>query len=131
MAHLRRATLGLGIDRGNTHPFTDGRVASAHSGSVLPPAALDALVPGAARAPCRGTTEALYASCRVNPDGPLGDDDPEYDRLRYRTGPEPVVVSSSGWGRDWQELSDGDLLVVRRRTLDVTVASAARLSTPR
>jgi hypothetical protein len=66
----------------------------------------------------------------VNPDGPLEDDDPEYYRLRYRTGPEAVVVSSSGWGRDWQELADGDLLVARRRTLDVAVTAAAGLSAP-
>jgi predicted glutamine amidotransferase len=177
LAHLRRATLGLRIDRGNTHPFTDGRVAFAHNGSIQPPAALDALLTAGARDRRRGTTdseryflavrsrmregaspeealrttaddiaavatftslncllltpEALYAFCRVNPDGPLEDDDPEYYRLRYRTGPAAVVVSSSGWGRDWQELADGDVLVVRRRTLDVTVAAAAGVAAQR
>lgn len=173
LAHLRRATLGLRIDRGNTHPFTDGRVAFAHNGSILPPAALDSLIPARDRDLRRGTTdseryflavrarmqegaspkealrttaddiaavatftslncllltpEALHAFCRVDPDGPLEDDDPEYYRLRYRTGPEGVVVSSSGWGRDWQELADGDLLVVRRRTLATSLVAAPHL----
>jgi predicted glutamine amidotransferase len=45
LAHLRRATLGLSVGTANTHPFTDGRVAFAHNGSISPPAALDALVP--------------------------------------------------------------------------------------
>ena len=45
LVHLRRATLGLSVGLANTHPFTDGRVAFAHNGSISPPAALDALVP--------------------------------------------------------------------------------------
>ena len=32
MAHLRWATMGLGVGIENTHPFTDGRVAFAHKG---------------------------------------------------------------------------------------------------
>jgi predicted glutamine amidotransferase len=56
LAHLRRATLGLRIDAANTHPFTDGRVAFAHNGSVLPPAALDSLIPAGARR--GGTTDS-------------------------------------------------------------------------
>jgi hypothetical protein len=31
------------------------------------------------------------------------------------------VVASSGWGRDWAELADGEMLVVRRGSLDVSV----------
>src|SRR5918995_506919 len=42
LTHLRWATLGLAVGPVNTHPFTDGRVAFAHNGSVKPPAALDA-----------------------------------------------------------------------------------------
>jgi hypothetical protein len=38
-----------------------------------------------------------------------------------------VVVASSGWGRDWQELVNGDLLVVRRRTLETTVVTSEGL----
>ena len=164
LTHLRWATLGLSVRPDNTHPFTDGRVAFAHNGSISPPAALDALVPGCTAGRRRGTTdseryflavlarlrdgvppgealrdtaadiaataeftslncllltpESLYAFCRVDPHGPVEDDDPEYYTLRYRTAPGAVVVSSSGWGRGWSDLADGDLLVVRRRTLE-------------
>jgi len=44
MVHLRWATLGLVTEWDNTHPFTDGRVAFAHNGSISPPAALDGLI---------------------------------------------------------------------------------------
>jgi len=76
------------------------------------------------------TPDELYAFCRVDPDGPLEDKDPEYYTLRYRQTGDAVVVSSSGWGRDWQELGNGDLLVVRRRTLETTVVTGAELSVP-
>ncbi len=175
LAHLRRATLGLSVAPENTHPFTDGRVAFAHNGSIAPPAALDALVPASTAGRRRGTTdseryflavlarlrdgvapgealrdtaddiaatagftslncllltpESLYAFCRVNPHGVVEDDDPEYYTLRYRTAADAVVVSSSGWGEGWSELASGDLLVIRRRTLEtflVAPAGAAR-----
>ena len=171
LAHLRRATLGLPVGAENTHPFTDGRVAFAHNGSISPPAALDALVPAGTAVRRRGSTdseryflavlarlrdgvppgealrstaddiaataeftslncllltpESLYAFCRVNPHGPIEDDDPEYYTLRYRTAPDAVLVSSSGWGRGWSDLADGDLLVVRRRTLETFLVAGA------
>jgi len=171
LAHLRWATLGLGIGQDNTHPFTDGRVAFAHNGSIRPPAALDALLSDHSQRHRRGTTdseryflavtqllrdgaapedalrtttdeiaataeftslncllvtpEKLYALCRYDPAGRWEDDDPDYYRLRYRVSPGAVVVASSGWGSDWQELANGDLLVVRRRTLETTVVTSA------
>jgi predicted glutamine amidotransferase len=173
LAHLRWATLGLGIGQENTHPFTDGRVAFAHNGSIRPPAALDELLTARSQRHRRGTTDSeryflavaqrlrdgatatealrttadeiaattpftslncllltpdeLYAFCRFDPDGPLEEEDPEYYTLRYRVAGDAVVVSSSGWGRDWQELANGDLLVVRRRTLETTVVAGAHL----
>jgi hypothetical protein len=36
--------------------------------------------------------------------------------------PDAVVVASTGWGRDWQELNNGELLVVRRGGLDVSLS---------
>jgi predicted glutamine amidotransferase len=174
LAHLRRATMGLGIGPDNTHPFTDGRIAFAHNGSIRPPEALDALLSDRSRRRRAGTTDSeryflavaqaigdgaapgealrttadqiaattsftslncllltpdeLYAFCRFDPASRIDDDDPEYYSLRYRVGPDAVVVASSGWGRDWQELADGDLLVVRRRTLETTVLTSAGLS---
>ena len=167
LAHLRWATMGLGVGIENTHPFTDGRLAFAHNGSVLTASALDRLVtPDVARLR-RGTTdseryflallarvrsgatprealrdtveeiaatssftslncllltpEELIAVCRFDPTAPLEDKDPEYYDLRYRITDDAVVVSSTGWGRDWHELGNGELLVVARGTLDTTV----------
>lgn len=176
LAHLRRATLGLSVGPENTHPFTDGRVAFAHNGSISPPAALDALVPTSTAGRRRGTTdseryflavlarlrdgvapgealretaddiaataeftslncllltpESLYAFCRVNPHGGMEDDDPEYYTLRYRTAPDAVVVSSSGWGAGWCDLGNGDLLVVRRRTLETFLVAPRAAAHP-
>jgi predicted glutamine amidotransferase len=176
LAHLRWATLGLGVDRDNTHPFTDGRVAFAHNGSIKPPAALDALLTDRSQRRRKGTTdseryflavaqhlrdgaapedalrgcaddiaavaeftslncllltqEKLYAFCRFDPAGRWEDDDPDYYRLRYRVSPGAVVVGSSGWGSDWRELANGDLLVVGRRTLDTTLVTSAGLTVP-
>jgi len=167
LAHLRRATLGLSIGPANTHPFTDGRIAFAHNGSIRPPASLDRLLSERSQRRRQGTTDSeryflavvqrlrdgaapaealrttadeiaatadftslncllltpdrLYAFSRYDADNPPDDDDPEYYNLRYRVTPDGVVVASSGWGRDWQELANGELLVVRRRTLECTV----------
>jgi predicted glutamine amidotransferase len=176
LVHLRRATLGLGIGPDNTHPFTDGRIAFAHNGSIRPPAALDALLSERSQRGRQGTTDSeryflavtqllrdgatpeealrttadliaattaftslncllltpdrLYAFSRYDADSPPDDDDPEYYNLRYRVTPDAVVVASSGWGSNWQERADGDLLVVRRRTLDCTVTTSDGLSVP-
>ena len=161
----------------NTHPFTDGRVAFAHNGSIRPPAGLGpapvgekaqrrrrgddgqrAVLPrrsqllreGAAPEEALRTTadliaasleftslncllltpEKLYALCRYDPAGRLGGRRPLYYDLRYRVSPDAVVVASSGWGSDWRELANGDLLVVRRRTLETSVVTSAGLSVP-
>jgi predicted glutamine amidotransferase len=176
IAHLRWATMGLGIGAENTHPFTDRRIAFAHNGSILPPAALDELLSERSQRRRRGTTDSeryflavaerlrdgatpaealrttadeiaattpftslncllltaddLYAFCRFDPDGDLEDKDPEYYTLRYRVTDDAVVVSSSGWGRDWQQLGNGELLTIRRRTLETSVVAGADLGVP-
>jgi predicted glutamine amidotransferase len=71
------------------------------------------------------TPDELIAVCRYDASGPLEDEDPEYYTLRYRVADGSVVVSSSGWGSGWRELGNGDLLVVRRRTLETRVLAAA------
>ena len=58
LLHLRWATLGLGLAPENTHPFTDGRIAFAHNGSVKPPQALDSLIPADLAALRQGTTDS-------------------------------------------------------------------------
>ena len=169
MVHLRRATLGLPVRMANTHPFTDGRLAFAHNGSISPPPALDTLLSPRARALRTGdtdseryflavltqleagatpvealraavagiaatasytslnclllTSEALHAVCFFDPAEQSPDEAPDYYDLRYRLTDDAVVVTSSGWGQGWHELANGDLLVVRRGTLEVTVES--------
>src|SRR5687768_15181296 len=56
LVHLRRATLGLPVRAENTHPFTDGRLAFAHNGSISPPPALDVLLSPTAQAMRTGDT---------------------------------------------------------------------------
>jgi predicted glutamine amidotransferase len=174
MVHLRWATLGLDVRTENTHPFTDGRMAFAHNGSILPPASLDRLLSADARALRRGDTDseryflavlsrledgatpaealretvaeiaatetfsslncllltpdALFAVSRFDPAAPLEDQDADYFSLRYRVTPDAVVVASTGWGRDWQELANGEMLIVQRGTLDVTISSLEDLA---
>jgi predicted glutamine amidotransferase len=72
------------------------------------------------------TPDELIAACHYDPAGDLEDKDPDYYRLRYRVTDDAVVVSSSGWGRDWQELPNGSLLTVRRGSLATAVHSTER-----
>jgi predicted glutamine amidotransferase len=58
LVHLRWATLGLAVTPDNTHPFTDGTVAFAHNGSVMPPESLDALVDPDLAGRRRGDTDS-------------------------------------------------------------------------
>jgi hypothetical protein len=71
------------------------------------------------------TPTELIAACRFDPAAPLQDEAPEYYTLRYRATGDAVVVSSTGWGRNWHELGNGDVLVVGRGTLETTVVAGA------
>lgn len=53
------------------------------------------------------------------------EDEPNYYHMRYRVTPDGVVVSSNGWGTGWTALENGEVLVVHRGTLDVSVCSVA------
>jgi predicted glutamine amidotransferase len=166
LVHLRWATLGLDVVPENTHPFTDGTIAFAHNGSIQPPSALDALIPGELQRLRAGTTDSeryflavlaearrtnplegfaatveritatydfsglnamiatpdeLIAVCCYDPVAAAKEDEPDYYRIRYRVTPDAVVVSSNGWGSGWTSLENGEILVVRRGTLDVSV----------
>jgi predicted glutamine amidotransferase len=169
LVHLRRATLGLPVRAENTHPFTDGRLAFAHNGSISPPPALDVLLTPAASAQRRGDTDSeryflavlsqlergaspadalreavagiaatasftslncllltpdeLFAVCFYDPEGHGTDEAPDYYHLGFQATDDAVVVASSGWGRGWQELANGELMVVHRGTLRVSVES--------
>jgi predicted glutamine amidotransferase len=170
LVHLRRATLGLEVRAGNTHPFTAQGMAFAHNGSVRPPSSLDRFVRPDLRDGMEGETDSeryfravlsraaeedvdralvrtvdavaagtdfsslncllmtpdtLYAACRFR--GTHEGEGPDYFHLRYRVTDDAVVVSSSGWGRGWQPLADGELLAVRRATLEVCVVPMREL----
>jgi predicted glutamine amidotransferase len=68
------------------------------------------------------TPDRLYAVCRFDP-GHEGDEGEDYFHLRYRVTDDAVVVSSTGWGSDWEVLGNGQLLVVQRETLETSVVS--------
>jgi predicted glutamine amidotransferase len=70
------------------------------------------------------TPDTLYAMSRFDP---AHEEEPEYFNLRYRITDDAVVVASTGWGRGWQPLANGDLLTVQRQTLEVSVVSTADL----
>lgn len=72
------------------------------------------------------TADTLYAISRFDP---RHDEDPDYFDLRYRVTDDAVVVASTGWGRGWQPLANGELLTVDRRTLEVSVVPTADLMT--
>ena len=67
------------------------------------------------------TQDELIAVCRYDPVAQEKEDEPDYYHLRYRVTPGAVVVSSSGWGAEWTSLENGEILVVQRDTLDVSV----------
>jgi predicted glutamine amidotransferase len=65
------------------------------------------------------TPDTLYAACRFDP--ATREEEPDYFHLRYRVTEDAVVVASTGWGREWQPLPNGSMLVVRRDSLETTV----------
>lgn len=83
MVHLRWATLGLPVASRNAHPFTDGRLAFAHNGSVSPPSTLERLVSDGVRPLRRGDTDSellfLAVLSRLAAADPDADADPEVD----------------------------------------------------
>lgn len=167
LAHVRWRTLGVTAIE-NTHPFTDGRIAFVHNGTIHGAEALDERIPDDLAMLRAGTTdseryglavmaearrsdpatalattsahiaatlehssinaalvtdEALVAVSSYRPEAEAREAEPEYYHLRYRVTPDAVVVASSGWGRGWRTLGNGELLVVHRHTLDVEVRS--------
>jgi predicted glutamine amidotransferase len=76
------------------------------------------------------TPTALMAVCSYDPGS---EPDPDYYPLLYRTGPDGVVVTSTGWTdpSGWQVLGNGRLLVVDRSTLATSVHPVATPGTTR
>lgn len=67
------------------------------------------------------TPDALFA---VSSHDPAAEDEAEEDhyyRMHWTVRDGAVVVASSGWGSDWQELGNDEVLAVDRRTGTATV----------
>ena len=58
IVHLRLATDSMAVDPLNAHPFTDGTLALAHNGSIVPTDALRRLLTTDERAALTGTTDS-------------------------------------------------------------------------
>jgi predicted glutamine amidotransferase len=74
------------------------------------------------------TPETLYAVCDFDPNAPLAQKEADYFHLLYQVGPERVIVRSSGLGQDstgWETLKNGQMLLVERGTLRVTIVDIA------
>lgn len=67
------------------------------------------------------TPDELIAVCCYDPVAEEKEGEPDYYHLGYRVTPGAVIVSSSGWGAEWSSLENGQVLVVQRDTLDVSV----------
>ncbi len=67
------------------------------------------------------TDSELVAVSRYRPEAEAREAEREYYHLRYRITRDAVVVASSGWGRGWRTLGNGEMLVVQRHTLATSV----------
>src|SRR6201993_1260696 len=67
------------------------------------------------------TPDELIAVCCYDPVAEEKEEEPDYYHMGYRVTPGAVIVSSSGWGAGWSSLDNGQILVARRGTLDVSV----------
>lgn len=74
------------------------------------------------------TPEALYAVCDFDANAPLAQKDPDYFHLQYQVRPDAIVVGSTGLNQDvgWEILRSGQMLVVERDTLKMTIVDVAR-----
>ena len=67
------------------------------------------------------TPDELITVCCYDPVAEEKEEEPDYYHLGYRVTEGAVIVSSSGWGTEWSSLENGQILVVQRDTLDVSV----------
>ncbi|MDQ1549330.1 MAG: hypothetical protein QOD27_988 [Microbacteriaceae bacterium] len=77
------------------------------------------------------TPTELIAVSQFDPIAEAREAEPQYYQLRYRVGPDSVIVASSGWGTGWQVVGNGEMLIVDRTTLAVSVRAIADVSASR
>jgi predicted glutamine amidotransferase len=70
------------------------------------------------------TPDHLYAVCSYDP---ASDEDPHYYPLLHRQVDDRVVITSTGWtdSTGWSTVSNGQMLVVERSTLNTSVVPVA------
>jgi predicted glutamine amidotransferase len=70
------------------------------------------------------TPDHLYAVCSYDP---ASDEDPHYYPLLHRQVDDHVVITSTGWSDStgWSTVSNGQMLVVDRSTLNTSVVPVA------
>jgi predicted glutamine amidotransferase len=100
LLHLRWATLGLGVVPENTHPFTDGRIAFAHNGSVKPPESLDPFIPADLATLRRGTTDSERYFLATLAAARDGDPDTALERSAVRISREMRLQQPQRHDRD-------------------------------
>jgi predicted glutamine amidotransferase len=77
------------------------------------------------------TPTELIAVSQFDPIAEAKEAEPQYYQLRYRVEPDAVIVASSGWGTGWQVVGNGEMLIVDRDTLAVSVRAIADVSASR
>jgi predicted glutamine amidotransferase len=77
------------------------------------------------------TPTELIAVSQFDPIAEAKESEPQYYQLRYRIEPDAVIEASSGWGSGWQTVGNGEMLVVDRDTLAVSVRAISDVSASR
>jgi predicted glutamine amidotransferase len=67
------------------------------------------------------THTQLIVASRFDPVAEAKEAEPHYYQVRYRVTPDAVLIASSGWGDGWNTLQNGEMLVVDRGTLELSV----------
>jgi predicted glutamine amidotransferase len=77
------------------------------------------------------TDTQLVAVSRFDTVAEAKEAEPHYYQLRYRVTPDAVLIASSGWGDGWNTLQNGEMLVVDRGTLDLSVTQLPEVNVAR
>ncbi len=69
------------------------------------------------------TPDTLYAVCSFDPCSTRAQEEPDYFPLQYRMTQDAVVIGSTslGQGDDWHTLMNGQMLLVKRGTLEGSI----------
>ncbi len=118
ISHVRWATPGFPLRLENTHPFTYHQMAFAHNGAVAPNQKLEQFIAPHLQSEIVGVTDSERYFLALLAD---------YFHIQYQVNNGAVVVASTGLnpGSGWEILRSGQMLVVERDTLRVTVIDVA------